>query len=360
MHKKVIFIGLGIFLILLLIGGYAANKVYTQPQAPTLSLPGAAKEVVSISSATPTEPQLLPTKLPAVESKKTVTPQKPAIPTIVPTKVQPVCGQTGIWTVLVLARAIDTDTAELQSIRLAKVDFDKKQVLVYTLPPELALDTPGLPTDYKIQYSYLAQLFSRILNVIGESPDANLKATEGVAQVIFDNFGIAVDHYVTFDNNLVIEAVDAIGGIHVVLPEDFTVLEELIYQGEALEAGRQHFDGEMLQAYVSVSGVPGDDLGRLMRQNVALEGMRKKLLNPLIILKINDLYQLYKEHIDTDLSLEQMVSLGCLARLVQRDQIVMKEPTIEEILYWEDGSMHFKDLEVTAQQLQELFGVTGP
>jgi anionic cell wall polymer biosynthesis LytR-Cps2A-Psr (LCP) family protein len=360
MKKKTIIFGvtLAILAILLLVGGYTANKFYTRPQAPTLSLAMVTKIV---STVTPTDLPVIqssPTSLPEFKPSPT-SPQPTPKPTALvsaPTQESGVCGQTGAWIVMVLGRSTHTQPGGTQSIRLVKVDFDHKSVLVYSLPPGLALDTPGLVKDYNIKYSYLEDIFPRITKQIGQSQDTDFKATQALAQVILDNFGVPAEHYMTIDDTVVMEAVDAIGGIDVELPESFTMPEDSKYKGQVLKAGLQHFDGEMLHAYVSTFESKGGEFSRLSRQNVVLESLRKALMNPAILLKIFELYSAYKENVVTDLSLEQMTSLGCLAGVVSRDQISMKEPQIGEILYWEDGSMHFKDLASTANQLQALFG----
>jgi LCP family protein required for cell wall assembly len=364
MNKRRIILVIGLFvsMVILLIAGYSVNNFYTKPQAPTLSLAIASKIPFTV---TPTKLPIIkpsPTNLP--DTKPSPTSEKPTpIPAILvgtPTQDAQVCGQTGAWIIMVLGRSTHTQPGGTQSIRLIKIDFDQKSVIVYSLPPGLALDTPELVEKYNIKYAYLEDIFPRIAKQIGQSSETDFKATQAMAQVILDNFGISADHYITIDDVVVMEAVDALGGIDVMLPESFTMPENTKYEGQIIKAGLQHFDGEILHAYVSVIEQQGNEFTRLTRQNAVLEGLRKKLLDPAILLKVLDLYAIYKEHFVTDLSLEQMTSLGCLARIVAREQIIMQEPAINEILFWEDGSMHFKNLEATAQQLQELFGLTNP
>jgi len=363
MQKKAIFIGIGIgiFSILLLIGGYSAKKIYTQPQAPTLNLILPTKiKVTPFSTSTPVA-QIPPT------NQKVSEPESPAKPTatpkivlkVTPTIKAPVCGQIGTWTILTLGRST-RHQERTRSIRLIKVDFDQSNVLVYSFPPYLALDTPGLVAEYNIKYSYLEDIFPKVVKVAGESPETDFKATQALAQILLDNFGIPIDHYITIQDTVLMEAVDALGGIYVNVAKDFTMPDDTSHEGEVIKAGIRLFDGDMIRAYVSELTDNEDEFVRLARQNAVLEGMRKKMVDPNTLLQVIELYSVYKKNVVTDLSLEQMTSLGCLARLVPRDQIVMKEPAIEEILYWEDGSMHFKDLDTAAQQLQELFGVTGP
>ncbi len=304
----------------------------------------------------------------------TVTPSKAGYPspsslkpTLIPTTTTPtppqaagVCGQTGAWIVMVVGRSMHTQPGGTKSIRLVKVDFDQKRARIYSIPPDLALDTTGLIKDYNIKYSYLEDIFPKIVRAAGESDGADFKATQALAQVILDSFGIPADHYMTIDDTSLWRLWMLLVALMWSCLKIFPMPENSIYNGQVLKAGLQHFDGEMLHAYVSVIESRGGEFVRLSRQNVVLESLRKALMNPAILLKIIELYSVYKENVVTDLRLVQMTSLGCLVRLVPRNQIVMKEPAIDEILYWEDESMHFRDLDAEAQQLQELFGVKGP
>jgi len=359
--KIIISISLGILAFLLLIGIYKINQFYNKPQAPTLNLVLPTKIKVTLSPTSTPVVQIPPTNQKVSEPESTATPtETPKIVLkVTPTSKSQVCGQIGTWTILTLGRST-RHQERTRSIRLLKVDFDQKSVLVYSFPPYLALDTPGLIAEYNIKYSYLEDIFPKVVKVAGESPETDFKATQALAQVLLDNFGIPIDHYITIQDTVLMEGVDALGGIYINVAEDFTMPDDTSREGEVIKAGIRLFDGDMIRAYVSDLKDNEDEFVRLARQNAVLEGMRKKMVDPNTLLKVIELYSVYKKNVVTDLSLEQMTSLGCLARLVPRDQIVMKEPQIDEILYWKDGSMHFKDLDATAQQLQELFKVTGP
>jgi LCP family protein required for cell wall assembly len=358
LRRKGVILGitLGIFALILLIGGYQAVQLYRQPQAPTLSL---VMPVTAIPTKTGTPlPTNTPLASPTLSSTKvSPTRTQPPTKTIPPTEVPKVCGQMGAWTVMILGRSARTVPAGVQSIRLLNADFDKKAVRIYSFPASLVVDTPGLEETYGIKFSYLEDIYPQILKQLGEDKVSNYKATQAIAQVILDTFGVPLDHYITIKVDVVMESVDAIGGIDVVLPEDFKMPADSSYKGKVLKAGEQHFDGEMLHAYVSVVRPGEDEFDRLRRQNVVMEGLQKKLYDPTTYLKIIELYSLYKENIVTDLSFEQMTSLGCLARQIPRDQIVMGSPGEDELIYWVDGTMHLKNAETTSGLLQEFFGI---
>lgn len=340
MRKNAIIIGIvaGILCIIMMVVIYAAVKFYTKPQAPTLSL----------ATATKSKPAVTPISPNATE---------PSVPTEILTKVPQVCGQTGAWTLLVLGRTIHKDPAPAQTIRLVKVDFEQKSAVLYSLPPDLVLETPGLVQEYKIQTARLQDIFTALVIAGGNNRETDYKATQATAQAILDNFGIASDYYVTIEEDFVIETVDSVGGIDVVMPQDFTMPSYSKNKGLVLRAGKQHFDGEMVHAYTTYRTNAADEFSRLARQNVILEGMRKKLLDPAVYVKIPDLYTIYKEHIITDLSLEQIAALSCLTRLIPPENIIVETPDIEQIIVKQDGSMYLKDPTYLIKQVQTLFEV---
>jgi LCP family protein required for cell wall assembly len=242
-------------------------------------------------------------------------------------------------------------------IRLVKVDFDHQTTSIYSLPPDLVLETPGLTQEYKIQTSRLQDIFTALVIANGEKKDTNYKATQATAQAILDNFGIAPDHYITLKEDFVMKITDTLGGIDVVLPQDFTMPEPSKYKGLVIPAGPYHFDGEMLHAYTTYRQDTADEFTRLAHQNVILEGLRKKMLDPAAYIKIPELYALYKENIITDLSLEQIAALSCLTRLVKPENIVVVTPTLDQITIKQDGSMYMKNPANLVKQIQTFFEV---
>jgi LCP family protein required for cell wall assembly len=345
MRKYAIIIGivLGVLCIFLLVGAYWAIREYYKPQATPLSLITATATKLKPTDVSPANPT----------STKTAA----ATETVTPTAVTQVCGQNGSWMILFLGRTIHLDPAPAQMIRLVKVDFDRQIATIYSLPPDLVLETPGLVQEYKIQNSRLQDIFTALVIANGESSLTSYKATQATAQVILDNFGIAPNHYITLKENFVEEIIDTLGGIEVILPQDFTMPNYSTYKGTLIKAGKTTFNGEMVHAYTTYRESTIDEFTRLAHQNVVLEGLRKKMLDPAAYIKIPKLYALYKENIVTDLSLEQIAALSCLTRLIKPENITVVTPTLDQITVNQDGSMYMKNPANLVKQIQTLFEV---
>jgi anionic cell wall polymer biosynthesis LytR-Cps2A-Psr (LCP) family protein len=170
-----------------------------------------------------------------------------------------------------------------------------------------------------------------------------------------DNFGVPADHYITVNEKIVQEMVDIVGGIDVIMPQDFTMPSYSEYKGMVLQAGAHHLDGEMVHAITTYRINAQDEPYRIANQNVVLEGMWKKLLNPAVYVRIPELYTTYQNNFTTDLSMEQLAALSCLARLVPPKNITVEGPRIEQLIVKEDGSTYIKYPDLFASEIQSLF-----
>jgi LCP family protein required for cell wall assembly len=339
MRKSIVIIGSLIvvfFCLLMIVGIYLGVKFYTKPQAPTLSL---VTPTSNPSDATPVVPNATET----------------TTPTSVSTNVPQACGQSGSWIILALGRSIYKSIAPAETIRLMKVNFDEKSAVIYSFPPDLVVETPGLTEKYKIQTSRLQDIFTAMVITDGESKTTSVNASQATAQAILDNFGIAADHYFTIKEDLVMEVVNIVGGIDVNLSQDFTMPSYSIYKGQVLKAGKQHLDGEMVFAITTYRTDAADEPYRLANQNIVLAGMWQKLLDPAVYVKIPQLYASYQNNIITDLSLEQFAALSCLSRLIPAENITVDTPRIEQLIIKEDGSTYMKNPELLIPEIQSLF-----
>jgi LCP family protein required for cell wall assembly len=339
MRKSVIIIGaiiVGGLCLLMVTGVYFGVKFYTRPQGTTMVL------------TTPTEALSNAT---AVATTVTVATN----PTAVPTKVPQVCGQSGSWIILALGRTIHKSIPPAEMVRLMKVSFDQKTAVVYSFPPDLVVETPGLTEKYNIQTSRLQDIMTALVIADGESKTTETNASQATAQAILDNFGVPADHYFTLKENVVEEMVNIVGGIDVTLSQNFTMPSYSTYKGMVLKAGKQHFDGEMVHAITTYrTGAEGETY-RLANQNIVLAGMWNKLLDPAVYVKIPQLYSSYIANVTTDLSLEQFAALSCLSRLIPAENITVDSPRIEQLIVKEDGSTYLKNPELLIPEIQALF-----
>ncbi len=305
----IIFLGIANILVALYFGWFL--PIIRKPLAATLSLP-------QVSIATNTI--VIPTETPTLEP--TVTPE----PSPTPTKL-PVCGDEAIWNVLLVG--VDTQGQNYlyglaDVIRIAQIDFREMTVNIIALPRDLIVSAPeGLfkeENPMKINQSYLFGT----AGWTGSSDLGNGAVT--LAQVIYNNFGIAVDHYGVVNFTGVMEFIDALGGLTIDLPYE-------VYDPDPAygyyPAGVQTLTGERTMDLMRIRTNYSDNF-RIGNQSIVLKAIIKKMLDPAIILKLPELVEAFKHLFLTDLSIEQIVNLGtCFLKNFNPDNILTVQPPEE-------------------------------
>ncbi len=325
---------LAAFFIALVAGGALLIRAYKQPLASPMTLnveaaaPGAAAPANIVPASAVQKPQ--------AQTKK-------------------VCGMSGTMTIMVVGRdkqGVWVPPYGADATRFVVVDFNQSEISLFDFHRDLLLDTPSLKKDYNVSQSELGEVYSvvtsKVTNPVDDPNKADLAATNAVAQTIFDNFQIKPDHYATLDEDVLWEVIDDLGGITVNVPATVTIEEKTI------NAGEQTFDGETAQVYMRFLTATEDAWGRTERQNVVLRGLRAKLTDPTVITKIPDLYQTFKDNVLTDLSLEQINALICMANEVPIDDVAHATiprtmVTVEE----KQGTITINDLNAVKKLVKE-------
>jgi LCP family protein required for cell wall assembly len=296
--KILIFVILGLVLIVI---GVVAVRAYKAPMAPTMAVPTATKVV-------PTATTVATTEVPQATPAPTDVQPTPTVVTEVPTA-EAVCGQTGSMTILVLGsdsyQGVPPYGAD--SIRFVKVDYDAQKVNIITFPRDMIVQTAVL-NYLNIPQSPLGAAFKYANQYAsGTDLERNSAAATVMGQIVMDDFGVHPDHYITVQMNQLAALIDTIGGVEITIPE--SIVTE---RGFAFTAGPQTLNGLGATEYIRANR-PGGDNARTVRQNLFLKALQAKMISPSILPKVPGLISQFKNVVATDLSLEQFVSLACLA-----------------------------------------------
>jgi LCP family protein required for cell wall assembly len=254
------------------------------------------------------------------DNSPTLTPV--SMPTFTP---QAYCGDTPAM--LILAIGIDyrkgTYTYGLADvIRVVKVDFITPRVSVLSFPRDLWVEVPGISDHYNITHSKLNQSYFYGTPAMGYY-DGPGGGSGLLARTLDLNFGVQPEHYGVVNMNILIEMIDAMGGVDIYLERGIDAREtpESDELWKIYEAGWNHLDGKRAVYYARIRQIDSV-FGRMDRQTEILCAIKNKLLSPSAIMGIPDMISAFINNVLTDLSPAQLSQLACLAPRLSAENIV--------------------------------------
>jgi LCP family protein required for cell wall assembly len=236
------------------------------------------------------------------------------------------CSDEGELTVLMTAidqRSQDYLYGLADVIRLVHIDFRTSQVNVVSLPRALLVNVPQ--ESLKVEGPILlnqAYFFG--------SPGMNYFEGSGygagsLAETIAYNFDIRSDQYVVIDFHSFVQFVDAIGGIEVDLP---TYVDDM--PSSYFPAGKQTLDGAQALTLARVRS-KYSDLIRIDNQTIVMKAIFDRLKNPVILLKLPNIYEALKDSFISDASADQISNLVCQITKTKAEDVHFYNPPPELI-----------------------------
>lgn len=157
-----------------------------------------------------------------------------------------------------------------------------------------------------------------------------------------ENFlNVPVDHYIEIGFEGFKQIVDAVGGVTVDVPFDFTEGSDLNpRKGINFYKGKQHLNGEEALAYVRMrKHDPMGDFGRAQRQRQVLGALVEKIDSPSAITKINKIADIVGKHVKTDIPVSDGLALyqkfsGFKASSIETLHLDGNDDYIEGIYYY--------------------------
>jgi len=121
--------------------------------------------------------------------------------------------------------------------------------------------------------------------------------------------GVGIDRYVRINVLGVAKLIEALGGVTVYVPKDMKYKDESQHLYINLKAGKQHLKGEQALQLLRFRHDELGDIGRIQRQQMVLRALMDQTLNPATLAKLPKILDVVKEHIDTNLTVEELVAL---------------------------------------------------
>ncbi|GAB4146705.1 MAG: LCP family protein [Cyanobacteria bacterium J069] len=144
------------------------------------------------------------------------------------------------------------------------------------------------------------------------------------AETVRHNFdGVPIDRYVRVSTDSFRALVDLLGGIEVYVPfrmeyEDVTQKLKI-----DLEEGLQQLNGDQAEQFARYRNDGQGDVGRVQRQQQLLKALRDRLAHPATVTKLPQIIEMMQQYVDTNLTLEEMLSLGNFALMMDRNDLRM-------------------------------------
>lgn len=243
------------------------------------------------------------------------------------------------------------DNPLTQTMMVVHIDYDTKQVDMFSIPRDLWIQKPD-GTYGKIDQA------------------AEENGIPSAIAVVEQTFGIHIDHYAWVGLYGFIKSIDAVGGInlqviHPVLdysyPTDINNPNPYGYQRLDIQPGMQHMDGEQALQYVRSrhEDLVGD-FGRTQRQRQLLLTIKDTILNsPEALSQIPQLFDTLNGQIKTDVTPVSALQLGSffLTNKITPQQYTLSLSGESQIGWSTDGqSIVIGNATPSAQLISNLFG----
>ncbi|GAX42555.1 cell envelope-related transcriptional attenuator [Tolypothrix sp. NIES-4075] len=153
--------------------------------------------------------------------------------------------------------------------------------------------------------------------------------------------GVGIDRYIRINVLGVGKLIDALGGVTVYVPKDMKYQDDSQHLYINLKAGKQHLNGDQALQLLRYRHDENGDIGRIQRQQMVMRALMDQSLNPTTLAQLPKILDVVKEHIDTNLSVEELLALVGYGARTNRSNMQMlmvpgrfSEKNEYEASYW--------------------------
>lgn len=182
---------------------------------------------------------------------------------------------------------------------------------------------------------------------------------EKLAEETVENFlDVRIDYYATVDYNAVERLVDAVGGIEVDIPFDYSYEDTYVVPNLHIDfkKGKQKLNGADAVRYLRIRKIYEDqDIDRIQVQQRFIMQLFDKLKRPMMILKIPELIDIALDNIETNLSYGQIAYLAKMGLDMDRENI-QTDTLVGENTRIGDVEYYIVDQESAQEQVRRFSG----
>lgn len=121
--------------------------------------------------------------------------------------------------------------------------------------------------------------------------------------------GVGIDRYIRINILGVAKLIDALGGVNIDVPRDMKYQDDSQHLYINLKKGKQHLNGDQTLQLLRFRHDENGDIGRIQRQQKVIRELIEQTLNPTTLTKLPNILNVVKEHIDTNLTVEELAAL---------------------------------------------------
>ncbi len=175
-------------------------------------------------------------------------------------------------------------------------------LLIRFSPEKKKMVTLSIPRDTRVEVEGHGVQKINAANVDG-GPALTAKTVSNLLS------GVGIDRYVRINVLGVGKLIDALGGVTVYVPKDMKYRDDSQHLYINLKAGKQHLNGDQALQLLRFRHDALGDIGRIQRQQMVMRALMDQSLNPNTLAQLPKILDVVKEHIDTNLTVEELVAL---------------------------------------------------
>lgn len=174
----------------------------------------------------------------------------------------------------------------------------------------------SIPRDTRVEFEDYGTGKINAANQLGGAPLTAKTVTHLLEET-------PIDRYVRVNVQGVEKLIDALGGVEIYVPKDMKYRDDSQHLYIDLKAGQQHLDGEQAVQFMRFRHDAYGDIGRVQRQQLLMRAVVEQALDVKTIQRVPKILGVIKDHIDTNLTVEEILALSGFAARVDRDRVSM-------------------------------------
>ena len=213
-----------------------------------------------------------------------------------------------------------TNDGMTDMILYCQFDIKGGALRMLQIPRNSLVATKGCKVALSNGKTYAASNYQ--INSVALSNGGSIAA---LADVIYDQYRLPIDYYVSVDMQALVEMVDNFGGIEVYIPHDMS------FAGSALKQGYRNLDGTSAEFFVRCrhgQGYSNSDIDRLNMQRYFYAGLFKRARAMGITDILNQLPLIFKDYIHTDMDITTIAKLLASFLKIDSSNIILAQTPV--------------------------------